>query len=150
MTAKTYLRKIKWDEIKIQQRKIQLRSVGHGYNYIQGLDYSRDKVQTSPHDTLGDMVARSLDAENNLAADILRMIRQFEEERHRIIGQIQDMEKAEHGALLFKIYVEHKDLLVAAQEMGYSYGSVANMHGAALQAFSVQYADFLTEKDPDA
>ena len=150
MTAKTYLRKIKWDEIKIQQRKIQLRSVGAGYNYIQGLDYSRDKVQTSPHDTLGDMVARSLDAENNLAAKIIRNIRTLEDEIDLIVDQLQAMEKPEHGTLLFKIYVEHKDLLIVAQEMNYAYQTVANMHGAALQAFSVQYADFLTEKDPDA
>lgn len=150
MTAKTYLRKIKWDEIKIQQRKVQLRSVGHGYNYIQGLDYSRDKVQTSPHDTLGDMVARSLDAENNLAAKIIRNIRTLEDEIDLIVDQLQAMEKPEHGTLLFKIYVEHKDLLIVAQEMNYAYQTVANMHGAALQAFSVQYADFLTEKDPDA
>ena len=124
--------------------------MGAGYNYIQGLDYSRDKVQTSPHDTLGDMVARSLDAENNLAAKIIRNIRTLEDEIDLIVDQLQAMEKPEHGTLLFKIYVEHKDLLIVAQEMNYAYQTVANMHGAALQAFSVQYADFLTEKDPDA
>ena len=150
MTAKTYLRKIKWDEIKIQQRKVQLRSVGHGYNYIQGLDYSRDKVQTSPHDTLGDMVARAMDQENNLAAKIIRNIRTLEDEIDLIVDQLQAMEKPEHGTLLFKIYVEHKDLLIVAQEMNYAYQTVANMHGAALQAFSVQYAEFLTDKGPDA
>lgn len=145
MTAKTYLRKIKWNEIKIQERKFQLRSVSGNYNYMQGIDYSRDKVQTSPHDTLGDMVARELDKQDNLAAEILLAIRRFEDERNLIIGQLQDMDRPEHCALLFKIYVEHKDLFVAAQELNYAYQTVANMHGQALQAFSEKYAEYLDE-----
>ena len=143
MTAKQYLRKVKWNEIKIQERKFQLKSVSGNYIYMQGIDYSRDKVQTSPGDSLSDMVARSLDQQHNLTAKILRNIRAFEEERNLIIDQLQNMEKPEHGTLLFKIYVEHKDLLIAAQEMSYAYQTVANMHGAALQAFEAQYKEYL-------
>lgn len=150
MTVKEYLGKVKWNEIKIQERKFQLKSVQGNYNFIQGIDYSRDKVQTSPQDTLSKMVAESLDKQDNLTAEILRSIRQFEEERDLIIHQLQHMNNSVYGTMLFKLYVQHKDLLVIAQEMNYAYQTVANMHGPALQAFSVQYADFLTEKDPDA
>lgn len=149
MTAKTYLRQIKWYEIKIQERKIQLRGLGGSYDYIQGLDYSKDKVQTSPHDSLGDMVVRELDRNKSLAAKVIALIGRFERQRDLIIGQIQSMERPEHCALLFKVYVEHKDLLTAAQEMGYTYGSTANLHGDALNAFARQYMEFLAENNPD-
>lgn len=143
MTAKTYLRQIRWNEIKIQERKIQLRGLGGSYSYIQGIDYSRDKVQTSPHDTLGDMVARELDKNKQIVAEVIRLIGRLEEQKNLIITQVQSMDRPEHCALLFKVYVEHKDLLTVAQEMGYSYGSIANMHGEALSAFSVQFAEYL-------
>lgn len=145
MTARTYLQKIRWNEIKIQERKFQLKSVSGGYDYISGIDYSRDKVQTSSGDSLGDMVAKALDEQNELAARIIRKIREFEEERDLIIGQLEGMHDPIYGAILFKFYVEYKDLLVIAQEMNYAYQTVANKHPEALRAFEEQYSEYLQE-----
>ena len=152
MTARTYLKKIRWNEIKIQERKIQLRGLGGSYNYMQAIDYARDKVQTSPRDSLGEMVARELDRNSHIAAEVIALIGRLERQKHEIIGQIQNMAKAEHCSLLFKIYVEHKDLLTCAQEMDYTYGSIANLHGEALTAFAMQYSEYLRDakETPDA
>lgn len=141
MNAKTYLRQIKWCEIKIDQRKIQLHSMGGNYTYIQGLDYSRDRVQTSPQDAMAEKVVRELSRMEKRRNEILQLIAGFEDLRNKIINQIQGMDRAEHGQLLFKIYVEHKDLLIVSREMGYAYQSIANMHGQALQAFAAKYLD---------
>lgn len=147
MNAKTYLRQIKWADLKIDQKKFQLKGMVGSYNYISGIDYARDKVQTSPHDSLAEQVVRELSKIEKTRKRIIDMIGRFEEQRALIIDQIQNMEKPEHSALLFKVYVEYKDLFVTALEMDYSYRYVVNMHGLALQAFERQY---LQKENPGA
>lgn len=147
MTAKTYLRKIAWDEIKIEQKKFHLKSLGGNYNYMQAIDYSRDKVQTSARDALGEMVVREMSKVERLRAEIMQDIARFEEDRNEIINQIQGMKQAKHAALLFKRYVEHKEFLPISIEMGYTYEYVINMHGVALREFEKQY---MTKENPDA
>ena len=148
MNAKTYLRKIAWDEIKMDQRKFQLKGLTGSYDYIHGIDYAKDKVQSSPHDSLADAVVRELMKLERLRQEILTDIAQYEADRDKIIRQIQDMERPEHSALLFKRYVEHKEFLPISREMGYTRDYVVNMHGIALRAFAARYLE--TEENPGA
>lgn len=147
MKAKDYLRGIAVAEDRIRQKKYHLKKLKGNYNYLSGIDYSRDPVQTSARDALGDMVVRELSKMDELHAEILRDISRFEEERNRIINQIQGMPDSRHADLLFRRYVQRMGFKLIAREMGYTYEYTINLHGIALCAFKEQY---LTEENPDA
>lgn len=135
MTAKTYLRRIKWNEIKIEQKKFQLRGLGENIDYLHAIDYSKDKVQTSPRDIIGEQVAKMTD----MKIRIVREIAAFEVERDKAINQIQSMTDGRYSAILFKRYVEGKEFLTIAKETGYDFNYTRNMHGEALRAFETRF-----------
>ena len=57
----------------------------------------------------------------------------------RIGKQIDGMEKTEHSRLLHLRYEEFNSLSDVAEIMGYEYGYMRKMHGAALYAFEQKY-----------
>ena len=71
--------------------------------------------------------------------DVNKMIKKYLALRDRIIGEIQGLDSAIHITILFKKYVERKDLGSIAAEMGYSYNYVRHLHREALQLFQKRY-----------
>lgn len=143
MTAKQYLRKIQWYEIKIEQRKFQLKGLYEDIDYLRGIDYSIDKVQTSPRDAMAEKVIRV----QQLREEIVQKIADYEAARDEIIAQIQNVSNIAHSALLFKRYVERKKFELIAVEMAYNYAYTRSIHGEALKAFAEQFADAIEDAE---
>lgn len=97
---------------------------------------ANDKVKSTPDpDRLGKTVAKIIDLENEL--DIL--VDKYIDARNVIVGQLEQLEDTKFYSILFKFYVENKELQDIADEMDYSYGRIRNLHGMALEAFRSKF-----------
>lgn len=139
MTAKEYLGQLRILDLKIRQRAEECEDLYHRAAGFKALDYSSDKVQTSP-DPDGNMAlvqqAWELEREN------IRMILRFNALKHKIIGQIHSMGDPRMAELLALRYVQYLPLEKIADVMRkgngqpYSYDHIRRLHGEALQKFA--------------
>lgn len=147
MTAKEYLKQIKALDIKIQMREEEsamLKAQAEG-NSSQSMN--PDKVQTSiSGDPMGDKLVEAADID----AEVQWLKNKLIAERHRIIGEIEQIRDARYVELLQLKYVgrlEGKKVhYMRLEEIActmtksngdpYSYDHIASMHGEALQEFS--------------
>lgn len=132
VTAKEYLQEIRKLDIAINQKQIEYDTLKKSRTYIGGMDYSDERVQTSPD---GSGFTKISDRLADMQRDINNEIDQFHDMRHERIGQIQQLSKAEYTQILFKRYVEYKSLETVASEMVYSYHRACHIHGEALCKF---------------
>lgn len=132
MKPKEYLQQVQKLDVMINQ-KIAEKSELRKFDGISGIDYSGDKVQSSPK---GDaLFTKSVERIIDLEKEIDNMIDQYVDLKHQIINEIQSLSNTTYIDILFKKYVEYKRLEVIAVEMSYSYQYVRVMHGYALQEF---------------
>ncbi len=135
MTAKEYLRRLKWAELVIDSRKEELRKLDSEYTYLHGISYDRDRVQTSPS---GDAFAQS-DRRIDLTIKIRRNIRAMQAFRSKMIEQITGLDNPAYSQVLIERYINYLSFEEIAIKMGYSYNRITHMHGEALQAFTDLY-----------
>lgn len=135
MTAKTYLRQIYFLYVKIRQRQEQLDELKAAASGFRGIDYSADKIQSTPSDRMAEVVGRYADLE----AELQRMIDSYIERKNAIISQIEQMEDARYAELLYARYVQFKSLTAISDELGYVYEYCCRLHGRALKAFEEKH-----------
>lgn len=137
MTAKKYLRGLQRLDTMIDQKLNELASLKATLTTIGGIDYSKDRVQTSRSQEapFEKTIARIVD----LNAEIDREIDSFVDRKHTIINQIQGLENTTYVEILYKRYVEYKRLEMISVEMNLTYQYVRELHGKALQAFESSY-----------
>ena len=136
MKSKEYLQQLKLLDMKIDQKLKQKEDLRQITQATGALDYSKDRVQTSPSgDSLSNAVIKYL----SLEEEIDRQIDQFVDLKNQIINQIQGLKDVNYVQVLFKRYVEYKKLEVIAVEMDYTYPYVRALHGYALQEFERTY-----------
>lgn len=144
MTAKEYLQQIRKQDIKIGQRITQLERMKsrlaqmEAYAYATGsIDYSKDKVQSSPSSG-NERVEEKVDYEKQVkqfAESVRKMIRDGEALRDKIITEIQSLENAVYVDILYRRYVDCHSFERIACDMSYTYQYTLNLHGEALKAF---------------
>lgn len=137
MKAKEYLQQLQQLDTVINQKIKEVQDLRLKSQSIGGIDYSKDRVQTSPS---GDapfvkLIGRIIDLEAEINAEIDA----FVDEKHKIINQIQGLKNADYISLLYKRYVEYKKFETIAVEMNFTYQYVLNMHGYALKEFETTY-----------
>lgn len=132
MTAKSYLQQIGRMKAMIRQRSQELDALRASNMGYKAIDYSADRVQTSPTDRMADTVGKYIDMET----EIMQMIDAYFEKMHMIIGQIQALDDARHIDILYARYVNGESLRRIARDMHYEYGYACRLHGRALKAFS--------------
>ena len=135
MTTKQYLQQIYHLYAKIKQRQEQLDELKAAAAGFRAVDYSSDKIQSSPSDRMADVVGRYADLE----ADIQRMIDEFFTTKNVIIGQIQGMHDSRYSDVLYARYVRFDSLRKISNDMHYEYKYLCALHGRALAAFYNQY-----------
>lgn len=135
MTAKEYLRTLRWTELSIETRKDELRRLDAEYTYLSGISYDRDRVQTSPS---GDAFLQS-DRRIDLAIKIREDILAMQKLRTDIIGKITGLDNLLYSQVLLERYVNYLSFDDIAVKMGYSYVYVNHIHGEALQEFTRKY-----------
>lgn len=98
---------------------------------ISGIDYSKDRVQTSGSGAGNKQIEKMVDLE----ATIKQMICDTAELRNTAINQIQTLTNVQHVEILYKRYIECKSFETIASEMYLSYYRACHLHGDALQSF---------------
>lgn len=136
MTAKEYLQEIRKFDRYIEQKQIEYDSLYRLRGGAGAIDYSKDKVQTSPD---GQGFTRISDKLVDLQNEINKAIDRFCQIKHDRIEQIQQLSKVEYSEILFKRYVEYKSLERIAWEMNYSYIYTCQLHGGALNEFEEMF-----------
>ena len=90
-----------------------------------------ERVQTSAKDKMSEKVSHIVDLEAMIIQDKEKFLRM----KDRIINEIQGLDNSVYVDILYKRYVEYKQLEEIAVEMNYSYRQVLRLHGFALQEF---------------
>lgn len=137
VSAKEYLKQLQKLDVMIKQRQQERDALRAMLGSIGSFDYSKDRVQTSPS---GDaQYAKTIERIADIEEDIERLIEKFVHKMNEIISQIQKLENNKHVDILYKRYVELKELKVIANEMKYTYQYVLLLHGNALKEFSKKF-----------
>lgn len=135
MTAKEYLRTLRWTELSIETRKDELRRLDAEYTYLSGISYDRDRVQTSPSGDAFPQSDRRIDLAIKIREDILAM----QKLRTDIIGKITGLDNPLYSQVLLERYVNYLSFDDIADKMHYSYVRIIHIHGEALQEFTHKY-----------
>ena len=135
MTAKEYLRTLRWTELSIETRKDELRRLDAEYTYLSGISYDRDRVQTSPSGAAFPQSDRRIDLAIKIREDILAM----QKLRTDIIGKITGLDNPLYSQVLLERYVNYLSFDDIADKMHYSYVYITHIHGEALQEFARRY-----------
>lgn len=145
MKAKEYLQQLRRLDTMINQKIKELGDLRLMSQSVGGIDYSKERVQSSPS---GDApfvkpVLRMIELEQEINAEIDR----FVDEKHEIINQIQALQNPKHIDILYKHYVEFKQLEIVAVEMNFTYQYIVELHGTALKEFQLTHENLLNSND---
>ena len=111
LSAREYLGQLEFLDTSINQDLERLNDMRINACSTGGIDYSDERVQTSP----------SGDAKN------------------LIIKQIRGLHNNYFNQILFKVYVQFKSVKQASKEMKKSYNYTVELHNKALAAFEETY-----------
>lgn len=137
LTAKQYLDQLRVIDTKINQKMEELADLMTAATSTGAIDYSKDRVQTSPQNAQENRICKYVD----LDAEINREIDEFVDIKHRVTKEIQELNVDYYIKILFKVYVQYKTVKDAANEIGLSYQYVRNLHKKALKAFEELHTD---------
>lgn len=143
MTAKQYLSELQAMKTKIgqlqEQRQMYLEMATSITTAINPV-----KVQTSKMtDRMGDNVSKAADVGMKIDEEINALFWKQQE----IIKQIQSLRNADYMQILFKVYVQEKNIKQAAAEMERSYNYALGIHKKALKRFEEMHRDVLMSAD---
>lgn len=133
MRTQDYLRQIeKFDAvIRNKQERIEyLRMSLMG----QGIDYSSEKVKTSPRDRLSSTVSEYLDEEMKIS----QLLKDYTHKRNEIIEEMEQLE-TNHYMVLYLRYAKHKPFKEIMGEMGIAEQTVFKYHRQALGEFENKF-----------
>ena len=137
LTAKQYLDQLRAIDTKINQKMEELADLMTAATSTGAIDYSKDRVQTSPQNAQENRICKYVD----LDAEINREIDEFVDIKHRVTKEIQELNVDYYIKILFKVYVQYKTVKDAANEIGLSYQYVRDLHKKALKAFEELHTD---------
>lgn len=141
MTAKEYLSKIQTYRHIMQTHADRIEELYHDASGLKAIVYDKDRVQTSPENTMEKLFERiDTEAEKYVKARL-----RYEREVQKRIDQIAGMDRADYSEILRLRYIEvDKDgrqlsLEEISCRMHLSFYRVAHLHGEALEAFRKKY-----------
>lgn len=128
INAKEYLREIKVKRNQLKRFKDR-RSSLHLDVSFGGIDYSADRVQSTPQNKLENAMIKLSDR----MAYLDRKIAELSVEIDDRINSIEAIKNGSYRDILFKHYAEYKSFEQISVEMGYVYNYTCNLHGEALK-----------------
>lgn len=136
LSAREYLKQLEVLDMQINEDLIELSDLKDSAMSTGGIDYSRERVQTSAvGDRLCSDVARYTDFDEHINTEVDR----FVDAKRQIIREIRELRDKNYIQVLTKIYVQFKTVKTASQEMRKSYNHVVNLHSKALKEFEKKY-----------
>ena len=140
MTTQEYLRQVeKLDAvIKNKQERVEyLRATLLG----KGIDYSSERVKTSPQDRFSATISEYLDEEKKIS----RLLVQLLEKRNEIVLEIEHLNTKYYNVLYMR-YVKMMQFKEIMDEMHISEQTVFKYHRKALQEFEKLWGDKYMKK----
>lgn len=136
MNAKQYLKQAYRLNEMIKSNQEELSALRESASSIAGIDYSKDKVQSSK--SSGDagfvnVVAKIVELEDSINADIAKCI-SLKNEIRTVINNVQD---ADEKLLLRLRYINFKTWDEICEELYVSLRTVHRVHAAALEHVNV-------------
>lgn len=136
LSAREYLGQLQELDTNINQDLERLDDMKTNACSTGGIDYSAERVQTSPSgDSLCKTVTNYVAFNNEINAEIDR----FCDAKNLIIKQIRGLHNNYFNQILFKVYVQFKTVKQASKEMKKSYNYTVELHNKALVAFEETY-----------
>ena len=136
MRAKEYLRQIRIADKKINNLIHEVDMLRDSISHPKPINYDKDPVQGgSRNDSMAASIAKYVDMEQEINRQTDGLI----DLRHKIIGEINQLNDPAHIELLFKRYVEYKTWEQIAVEMDYTIRWIYSLHGSALQEFETKH-----------
>lgn len=141
MKPKTYLSEIHRLKRMAERLERKIETLRHRAEGLKGITYDKDRVQTSPANTIEATVVELVDLETRLA----EVSHRYAETARIRTKQILDMDNAQYAELLYLRYVDDgrngkgNTLDDVAELMHYSPSWVKKAHGRALQIFGNKY-----------
>lgn len=142
ISAEEYLRQLGNINAAIDQdlkRLEEMRAYATGGG---GIRYDKDRVQTSPVDTMSAAVIDIVDLESRIG----QTIRRYVEARETIIEQIRGLHNEVYTRILYDVYVLGMTLKEAAADIGLHENTASRHKCAAVVLFGETYTplDYLT------
>lgn len=138
MTAKEYLQQLHRADVIINQRIQEKADLQLRLSSVGGFDYTKERVQTSL--SVGARYERKVVKILELENEIDCLIDNYVDLKHKIIGEIHELQNSKYIEILYKRYVEEKRLEEVAVEMNYTFQYVILLHGYALKEFSEKHS----------
>lgn len=132
MTAKDYLGQIKKLDICIRQKENELRDLKSIIYSVPASNFGDERVRRSLKNTTYSKVDDSIELEQIIA----KQKNDYIKTKHRIIDEIQKLNRSDYITLLTARYIEFKTFEQIADEMGYSYRHITRLHKDALIDFA--------------
>ena len=130
MTAKEYLRSIKYLDSAINAKQSELDRLKRDMCSIKGVAYDGDKVQGGIVDSMK-IVDKIIELNNVINAEIDRLV-DLKADAH---NKIEKVCNEKFISLLTDIYINGYTLEQVAERMDKSYETIRGWHGEALQIF---------------
>ena len=136
LSAREYLGQLEFLDTSINQDLERLNDMRINACSTGGIDYSDERVQTSPSgDSLCRQVTNYVAFDDEINAEIDRLV----DAKTLIMKQIRGMHNNYFNQILFKVYVQFKSVKQASKEMKKSYNYTVELHNKALAAFEETY-----------
>lgn len=129
--VKDYLKDIKSKRQYLQRLKERRASLHLDVSF-GGIDYSADRVQSTPKNKLEEAMIQLSERIEELDEKIAKVSIEIDNR----ISSIEKLSDEVYRNILFKRYAEDKTLEQISVEMGYAYNYTCNIHGDALRELS--------------
>lgn len=136
MTAKQYLSEIRWlrENIKISKKIVE--NFHLSYSSMHGIDYSADKVQSSPKNTLEEAGWKMLEDHEEAVQQLARATSEL---NHRL-DMIRGLSNPIYCEVLYLRFYVNLDINTVALRIQKKPGTAANLQSEALAEFEKKYA----------
>ena len=136
LSARKYLEQLQTFDIYISQDIERLDDMKANACSTGAIDYSAERVQTSPS---GDGLCRQVTNYVAFNEKINAEIDRFVDAKEQIISEIRGLRDKNYVQVLYKVYVQFKTVKQASKEMKKSYNYTVELHNKALAAFEETY-----------
>lgn len=128
MISKEELENFKENQDYINDQKKRIEEQMENLQKITATFNDMPKVQSQIYDKMAENLTKVLDIQNQVLESILR-------QEHKLIEILKEIDKLEpkYRNVIYKHYVEGKDLYLVSREMCYGYEWICRLNGQALQ-----------------
>lgn len=145
MTVKEYLNGLEAIEIKINQKKQELKEAKISRGITSG--ETKEQVQTSFSGSSSNVTGNQAVDIVSIEEEIQSKIVEYVTQKHLLIDQIHDLKDTLYIDILYRRYVRNeKNFEQIAYDMGYTYKYIINKHGEALVAFKLAHPNLFNTR----